>query len=74
MKRLTAEYINECRLICTEIKVKIPVFKVKGNIYNLTVKLFLEKELLISDNNSLIASCSECRISLINASELDNML
>jgi hypothetical protein len=68
------EYINKCRKLCRESKVILIISKIKRNVDSLISLYLLEKKLLIGYLYTLIASCSECRISLIDSTKLYDML
>ena len=70
----SADNVNESSEVSTEVHIIRIIGKVERNVDHLIAEALLEKELLVCDLDTLIAACSEGRVSAIDASELDDVL
>ena len=71
---ISTDNINKCRQMCTEAEIILTVREVKSNINSLIALNLLEEQLLISDLYTLIAACSEGRVSAVYPTKLYDVL
>ena len=71
---LTAQNINKCIKVCTEVELVEILGEIEGNIYDLIAEVLLEEKLLIGYLDTLVDTVAECRISAVDTSELDEMM